>query len=357
MIEAGLGRPLRRHQRDPLEGSGPDHRRSGAHALARADADGHRRGEARRGARPGARWWSASSSPTCSPSRAGAPQRITKAGSPAPPRISACRCAPPAASSAAISRSPRPRPRPSSGAARPCRRRAGRAETRIPGRLDVVARAAAHRLRRRAQSGGRTGARGLARRRARRAPPPGGGDRRARGQGRRRHAQSAAAAPRPRDLHTVAQPALAPAGHARHARGEDRRAGGPARPRTPLSLAPTWCPTPVPRLSGRACWPARRRGARHGLDLPGRRPGARAAQRARFDPLISRSTCRSEATRPSSAAGAGQALRIRKCRETQFLAICGNLLRVPDVVAGFEHSLGGTRRQFKRTLDWCGEQV
>ena len=52
MIEAGPRRPLRRHERDPVEGPGPDHGRAGAHALARPDDRGHRPREAGRGARP-----------------------------------------------------------------------------------------------------------------------------------------------------------------------------------------------------------------------------------------------------------------------------------------------------------------
>ncbi len=45
-------RPLRRHERDPLEGAGAHVGEPGAHALAGADARGHRGGEARGGARP-----------------------------------------------------------------------------------------------------------------------------------------------------------------------------------------------------------------------------------------------------------------------------------------------------------------
>ena len=45
-------RPLRRHERDPVEGPGAHERRARAHALARADDRGHRAREARRGARP-----------------------------------------------------------------------------------------------------------------------------------------------------------------------------------------------------------------------------------------------------------------------------------------------------------------
>ena len=52
VIEAGLGGPLRRHQRDPVEAHRAHRRGAGAHALAGADDPRHRRREAGRGARP-----------------------------------------------------------------------------------------------------------------------------------------------------------------------------------------------------------------------------------------------------------------------------------------------------------------
>ena len=149
----------------------------------------------------------------------------------------------------------------------PAVRRAA-AETRIPGRLDVVGRASAGGARRRPQPGRRRGARRVARRSARRPPPARGGDRGARGQGRGGHAGGAARSLRPRGLHPLPQSALAVAGHAGHPRREARRRRRPRR----------W-PSRTTRSSARRPRGAARRGAGHRLDLPDRRPGARARRR------------------------------------------------------------------------------
>ena len=110
-------RPLRRHQRDPVAGAGAHLGEPRAHPLARPDARRHRRGEARRGARPR----HAGGRATSTRSRWPSPERVaserharlvTRAGA-IPDRAAAGRGRLPAR---ATSPSPRPRPRPSSAA-------------------------------------------------------------------------------------------------------------------------------------------------------------------------------------------------------------------------------------------------
>ena len=126
-------------------------------------------------------------------------------------------------------------------------------ETRIPGRLDVVAAGPAHRVRRRPQPGrgagaGRRAARGAGRSRTARA-----GGQRARRQGRRRHAEGPPAAVRSRRVHPLREPARAVPGDARVVHRKARRPAGqhrrrPARRRaqgacrSPGRKAPWWPP-------------------------------------------------------------------------------------------------------------------
>ncbi len=120
------------------------------------------------------------------------------------------------------------------------------AETRIPGRLDPVSRAAAGAARRRPQPGRRAGP---GRRRCpevlgRPAPARAGGQR-ARGQGRRGHAGGAAAATSTQVVFTrCANPRSLSPGHAGVAGGAARRAHRPRR-----------SPVPPTRSSARARWP------------------------------------------------------------------------------------------------------
>ena len=109
-------RPLRRDERDPLEGAGADLDQPRAHALAGPDARGHRAREARGGARPrdAGGGGAAARGPR---DRRGGHRRAPRAArahasrGASPP---SCRFARPAASSTGISRSRRPPPRRSS---------------------------------------------------------------------------------------------------------------------------------------------------------------------------------------------------------------------------------------------------
>ena len=204
----GARRPLRRDQRDPVEGAGADLGGPRAHALARADAHGHRRREAGGGARPGTLVW-ARCRTRSSRSRRGWPPTVTHAGARRSPTGAAARLGP--ASSERTSRSRRRRRRRSWGgrSSRAALRRAA-AETRVPGRLEAVARASARRC---------TTARTTPRARRAggslpdvfgRAPAAGGRDRGPRGQGRGGDAARAAAARSTGWCFTrPAQPALA----------------------------------------------------------------------------------------------------------------------------------------------------
>ena len=151
------GRALRRHQRDPVArcrcspASGLEHTRWLGPTLAR-----HRRGEARRGARPRRRWWCGELEPEA---RGGG-----RAGGRRAPRARWCRRRRPAAAAAARRRAassarnfalaarrgrgvPRPRARPGRGAPRRGR------DARARAALEVGGRAPAHGLRRRPQPG------------------------------------------------------------------------------------------------------------------------------------------------------------------------------------------------------------
>ena len=239
------GRPLRRHQRDPVEGAGAHLRRARAHALARADGHRHRRGEAGRGARPrdaggrrarprAARRW---------PSASRAERHATLVQAP-PPAAAPLRAAggfqrrnfavAAAAAEAFLGRALDPE----------AVQRAA-AQTLVPGRAEVVAERAAHRLRRRPQPGRRARAGRVARRGARRPPPARGGDRRARGQGRGRHARGAAAA--------------SSTGWCSRARATRARCRPPRWPRWPRS----WAARP------RRPWPTRARAVARARALAG----------------------------------------------------------------------------------------
>ena len=150
-------------------------------------------------------------------------------------------------------------------------------ETRVAGRMDVVGEDpltvydGAH------NPSGIDALVALARRRPGGAPPARGRDRGAGGQGRRRDAAHAASAVRPGRFHALREPARSLARHAREPGREartrcDRRGGG--RPARRGRARPR---------RGRS----RRRGDRHRIDLPDRRPAARGPRRAGVDAINS----------------------------------------------------------------------
>ena len=138
-------------------------------------------------------------------------------------------------------------------------------ETIVHGRLEVVSERPLTVLDGAHNPSGARALAELARRRARRAAPPCGCDRRARRQGRGGDARGAASARGPNRLHALAEPPLALTGHAHDARGTARRPAARDR-RRPARRARA---RPRPRRPGR-------QRARDRVDLPDRRPGARA---------------------------------------------------------------------------------
>ena len=121
-------RPLRRHQRDPLEGAGADQRRARAHALARADDRRHRRARSSTSSSPAATLvLGAGLHPDADAVARGGGGRARRADRAAPAPIPACRSARSAPSSGATSRS---RAAAARGLPRRARRRRRRAAAR-----------------------------------------------------------------------------------------------------------------------------------------------------------------------------------------------------------------------------------